>query len=239
MADRTQAPSGMGYALENRQIVARAFPEQYKQLQVQALTGFFQGLQQTLTRLAPTMGEPPLTVLLTPGRYNETYFEHVYLARQLAMPLVEGNDLTVRQSVVYLKTLAAERGLSNVLFYDEVEPKEVPGLLAQCHVGLVVLDPRHKTHNVPGKFLTYMQAGMPVLARINAGNDLADLIRREHVGAAYVGDSLAELQALALGLCDDEAGREAMCASARGLAESLYSARAAVAQIVSAVSVRP
>ena len=162
----------------------------------------------------------------------------------LAQRLVERQDIGFLfvgrgSDVPRLRALAAERGLSNVLFYDEVEPKEVPGLLAQCHVGLVVLDPRHKTHNVPGKFLTYMQAGMPVLARINAGNDLADLIRREHVGAAYVGDSLAELQALALGLCDDEAGREAMCVSARGLAESLYSARAAVAQIVSAVSVKP
>lgn len=162
----------------------------------------------------------------------------------LAQRLVERQDIGFLfvgrgSDVPRLRALAAERGLSNVLFYDEVEPKEVPGLLAQCHVGLVVLDPRHKTHNVPGKFLTYMQAGMPVLARINTGNDLADLIRREHVGAAYVGDSLVDLQALALGLCDDEAGREAMCASARGLAESLYSARAAVAQIVSAVSVRP
>lgn len=159
----------------------------------------------------------------------------------LAQSLVERQDIGFLfvgrgSDVPRLRALAIERGLGNVLFYDEVEPKEVPGLLAQCHVGLVVLDPRHKTHNVPGKFLTYMQAGLPVLARINAGNGLAELIEREQVGAAYVGDSLAELQTLALGLCDDDAGREAMCANARRLSDSLYSARAAVTQIVAAVS---
>jgi glycosyltransferase involved in cell wall biosynthesis len=137
-----------------------------------------------------------------------------------------------------LRALARERQLSNVLFHDEVEPSEVPGLLAQCHVGLVVLDPRHKTHNVPGKFLTYMQAGLPVLARINAGNDLADLIKRENVGAAYVGDSLDMLQKLAVELCDMDQGREAMSINAKRLSDSLYSARAAVSQIVSAVSVK-
>lgn len=57
-----------------------------------------------------------------------------------------------------------------------------PHLYAQCAVGIVALDPRHKSHNIPGKFLTYMQSGLPVLANINAGNDLAALIRHESVG---------------------------------------------------------
>ena len=105
MADRTQTPSGAGYALENRQIIARAFPELYRQLKVQSLNDYFLILRQTLARLAPASGEPPLIVLLTSGRFNETYFEHVYLARHLGVPLVEGYDLTVRDSIVYLKTL--------------------------------------------------------------------------------------------------------------------------------------
>ena len=83
MADRTQTPSGAGYALENRQIIARAFPELYRQLKVQSLNDYFLILRQTLARLAPASGEPPLIVLLTSGRFNETYFEHVYLARHL------------------------------------------------------------------------------------------------------------------------------------------------------------
>jgi len=65
-----------------------------------------------------------------------------------------------------------------VLFYDEIDPDEIPGLYAQCHVGIVALDPRHKTHNIPGKFLSYMQSGLPVLASINPGNDLVELIQR-------------------------------------------------------------
>lgn len=105
MADRAQTPSGAGYALENRQIIARVFPELYRQLKVQSLNDYFLILRQTISRLAPTAGEAPLIVLLTAGRFNETYFEHIYLARHLGIPLVEGYDLTVRGSMVYLKTL--------------------------------------------------------------------------------------------------------------------------------------
>lgn len=138
--------------------------------------------------------------------------------------------------VARLKAMAAEKSLDNVLFHDEIEPREVPGLLAQCHVGLVMLDPRHKTHNVPGKFLTYMQAGLPVLARINAGNDLAELISREEVGQAYVGNSIDEFQALAEVVCDLDPVATARRATA--LSDRLYSSRAAVEQVVSALSLK-
>jgi len=133
--------------------------------------------------------------------------------------------------VARLKTLAVEKGLSNVLFNDEIDPKEVPGLLAQCHVGLVMLDPRHKTHNVPGKFLTYMQAGLPVLARINPGNDLIELIDQEGVGRAYVGDSVDDFARLAMELCE-ACDKDQMAQRARALADKLYSSRAAVERIV-------
>lgn len=136
-----------------------------------------------------------------------------------------------------LKALAAEKELSNVLFHDEIDPKEVQGLLAQCHVGLVMLDPRHKTHNVPGKFLTYMQAGLPVLARINAGNDLIDLIAEEGVGRAYVGHSLDDFYKLAAELCACN-DQEKMSINAKRLSDRLYSSRAAVEQIVSALALR-
>ncbi len=150
MADRTQTPSGMGYALENRQIIARAFPALYRQLHVQGLSGAFQALQQNLSRLAPAEGESPLTVLLTSGRYNETYFEHVYLARQLGMPLVEGHDLTVRQPYVYLKTLNGLKRVHAILrrmdddFCDPLELRSdsalgVPGLLEAVRAGTVIM----------------------------------------------------------------------------------------------------
>jgi glycosyltransferase involved in cell wall biosynthesis len=81
-----------------------------------------------------------------------------------------------------LKASAKALQLNNVLFYDEIHPDEIPDLYSQCSVGIVALDPRHKSHNIPGKFLTYMQSGLPVLANVNAGNDLAKLIRDEGVG---------------------------------------------------------
>ena len=89
-------------------------------------------------------------------------------------------------AVEQLSTCANKRRLKNVLFHDEIPSSEIPGLLYQCHVGLVALDQRHKTHNIPGKFLSYMQAGLPVLATINQGNDLNELIQSEEVGGLPV-----------------------------------------------------
>jgi uncharacterized circularly permuted ATP-grasp superfamily protein len=103
--DRTQAPSGAGYALENRLIVSRVFPQLFHDLQVQHLAAFFEALRDALRRWSPRGGGPPLIVLLTPGPYNETYFEHALLARYLGFPLVEGSDLTVRDDCVWMKTI--------------------------------------------------------------------------------------------------------------------------------------
>lgn len=112
IADRSQAPSGAGYALENRLVISRVFPEMFRDLQVQPLADFFRSLQDSLAEMAPVEGdEQPHIVLLTPGPYNETYFEHAYLARYLGFPLVEGQDLTVRGETVFLKTV---RGLKRV-----------------------------------------------------------------------------------------------------------------------------
>ncbi len=134
-----------------------------------------------------------------------------------------------------LKADAAARRLDHVVFHDELEPWEIPGLLAQCHIGLVALDPRHKTHNIPGKFLTYLQAGLPVLARINPGNDLAELIDREGVGRVCTDDSVDTLQRLALELADDRAGYEPAAPRCRALFAKLFSPVAAVRQIVEAL----
>jgi uncharacterized circularly permuted ATP-grasp superfamily protein/uncharacterized alpha-E superfamily protein len=111
MADRTQAPSGAGYALENRLIVSRTFPALYRDLRVQHVAHFFATMRESLMHFAPKGDGPALTVLLTPGPYNETYFEHALLARYLGFPLVEGGDLTVRGGRVWLKTVG---GLTRV-----------------------------------------------------------------------------------------------------------------------------
>jgi uncharacterized circularly permuted ATP-grasp superfamily protein/uncharacterized alpha-E superfamily protein len=105
LGDRTQAPSGAGYALENRLVLSRILPEAFRESRVERLAGFFQHLRDNLRSLAPRQRDNPRVALLTPGPYNETYFEHAYLARYLGFTLVEGGDLTVRDRAVYLKTL--------------------------------------------------------------------------------------------------------------------------------------
>src|SRR5574343_1290231 len=151
IADRTQAPSGAGYALENRLIVSRVFPEMFRDLHVQHLADFFRDQVDGLSALAPVdPGEQPHTVLLTPGPYNETYFEHAYLARYLGFPLVEGQDLTVRGDTLYLKTLRGLKRVHVVLrrqdddFCDPLELRGdsalgIPGLVNVVRSGRVVV----------------------------------------------------------------------------------------------------
>ncbi len=104
LSDRTQAPSGAGYALENRLVSLRVLPDVFRSGNVRRLAGFFHGWRDALRRLAPR-AENPRIVLLTPGPLNETWFEHAFLARYLGFTLVEGGDLTVRNNRVFLKTL--------------------------------------------------------------------------------------------------------------------------------------
>ncbi len=103
--DRTQAPSGAGYALENRLIVSRVFPRLFRDLRVQHMASFFDAFRDSLHQWAPRGDGEPLVALLTPGPYNETYFEHALLARYLGFALVEGGDLTVRDGKVWLKSV--------------------------------------------------------------------------------------------------------------------------------------
>lgn len=118
VSDRTQAPSGAGYALENRLVVSRVFPQMFAELNVQHLASYFAGLRDSLLHWAPkpAAGEgPQLAVLLTPGPYNETYFEHALLARYLGFPLVEGSDLTVRGGCVWMKTVEGLKRVHAIL----------------------------------------------------------------------------------------------------------------------------
>ncbi|MDB4946764.1 MAG: hypothetical protein JWP97_6298 [Labilithrix sp.] len=151
IADRTRGPSGAGYALQNRVTLSRAFPDAFRELHVEQLAPFFNALQDSLYRhSSPMAGEAPLAVLLTPGPFNETYFEHSFLARFLGFPLVEGQDLVVRGDHLYLKTLRGLRRVHAVLrrldddFCDPVELRAdsalgVPGLLHVVRKGNVVL----------------------------------------------------------------------------------------------------
>jgi uncharacterized circularly permuted ATP-grasp superfamily protein/uncharacterized alpha-E superfamily protein len=154
LGDRAQTPSGPGYALENRQIVARVYPELIKEMDIRPISGYFTALRENLLGAGAAVpddgSESPLAVVLTPGPFNETYFEHAYLARQLGLPLVEGHDLTVRADTVFLKTLSGLRRVHAVLrrldddFCDPVELRAdstlgVPGLLGAVRAGRVMV----------------------------------------------------------------------------------------------------
>lgn len=135
-----------------------------------------------------------------------------------------------------LREDASGRGLDNIVFHDEVEPSEIPGLYAQCHVGIVALDSRHKTHNIPGKFVSYMQGALPVLASINPGNDLAEIIEREGVGRVCTNHSVDTLQRLAEDLVDEIASNTNMSARCRALSAKLFSPETVVKQITAALA---
>jgi uncharacterized circularly permuted ATP-grasp superfamily protein/uncharacterized alpha-E superfamily protein len=109
IADRTQAPSGAGYALENRLIVSQVFPELFRSQGVQHLAHYFAAMRDSLMYHAPKGDGQTLAVVLTPGPYNETYFEHALLARYLGFRLVDGSDLVVGDNKVWLKTIDGPR----------------------------------------------------------------------------------------------------------------------------------
>ncbi len=113
--DRAQAPSGSGYALENRTVLTRVLPDVFRQTQVRRLSGFFKSLHKGLVDIAPHKKEDPRIVILTPGPLNETYFEHAYLAAYLGYTLVQGGDLTVRDGKVWLKSLSGLQAVDVIL----------------------------------------------------------------------------------------------------------------------------
>jgi uncharacterized circularly permuted ATP-grasp superfamily protein/uncharacterized alpha-E superfamily protein len=148
LGDRTQAPSGAGYALENRIVMTRTLPEAFRDCRVQRLALFFRTLRDTLRAIAPRNRDNPRVVLLTPGPLNETYFEHAYLARYLGYTLVEGGDLTVRDNRVFLKVLGGLQPVDVILrrmdddFCDPLELRPdsflgVPGLTHAVRCGNV------------------------------------------------------------------------------------------------------
>jgi len=168
LSDRTQAPSGAGYALENRIVLAETFPDLFHELRVKRVASFFRSFRDTLLRLSPLPRDHPRVVLLTPGPYNETYFEHSYLARYLGLVLVQGGDLTVRDSRVFLKTLEGLKPVDVILrrvddsFCDPIELRPdsflgVAGLVEAVRAGNVAVA------NALGSGLTETSAFMPFL----------------------------------------------------------------------------
>jgi glycosyltransferase involved in cell wall biosynthesis len=135
-----------------------------------------------------------------------------------------------------LREEAIKASLENVAFFDEIDPDEIPDLYAQCRVGIVALDARHRSHNIPGKFLTYMQCGLPVLANINAGNDLAEVVRCEGVGRVCETNSVEVLSQLTEELLDKIETDDQISTRCRELFDREFSVDRTVRQIVSALT---
>jgi len=180
ISDRTQIPTGAGYALANRLVTSRILPEPFRDNHAHRLAGFFREVQDALVRLAPRSSEKARVVMLTPGPHNETYFEQAYLARYLGYMLVEGQDLTVRDNHVFLKTLSGLERVDVILrrvdddFCDPLELRNdsilgVPGLVEALRAGNVVVA------NALGSGLVQSPAFMsflPGLCRHILGEDL-------------------------------------------------------------------
>lgn len=135
-----------------------------------------------------------------------------------------------------LEQISRDLALNNILFEPEIDPDEIPSLYEQCAIGIVALDARHKSHNIPGKFLTYMQNGLPALAVVNAGNDLASIIRKEGVGRACEAGDLDQLEFLCADLIAETDRDQAMRERCKSLFLDRFSAEHAVRQITSALA---
>lgn len=140
------------------------------------------------------------------------------------------------RNVEQLQQSAQASGLSNIVFLDEIDPDDMADLYAQCHIGIVALHHRHKSHNIPGKFLAYMQCGLPVLANVNAGNDLATMIRKEKVGLVCESNQLDDLIALAEEMLLQSDINTQLSSRCRQLFEREFSVERAVKQIILALS---
>ena len=150
IADRSQAPSGAGYALENRTVISRVLPSLYRDAQAHRLAPFFRSLRTALQDVAPPAVEDPRIVVLTPGPLNETAFEHATLATTLGYPLVQGGDLTVRGDRVWMRSVGQFEPVDVILrrvdelYSDPLELRAdsqlgVPGLLEMVRTGAVAV----------------------------------------------------------------------------------------------------
>lgn len=150
LEDNLRCPSGVSYVLENRRVLKQTFPRVFGSLPIRAVDDYAERLLATLAHLAPQGADRPRIVVMTPGIFNSAYFEHSYLAQQMGVPLVEGNDLIVHDGYVMMKTTL---GLQRVdVIYrriddDFMDPKcfnpesalGVPGIMDVYRAGRVAL----------------------------------------------------------------------------------------------------
>ena len=178
LQDRTQAPSGTGYALENRLALARAFPDMFRSMNIERLASFFQGFRAGL--VARSKRVEPRICLLTPGPLNESYFEQAYLARYLGFLLVEGGDLVMREGRIHVRTIAGLKRADVIwrrIDGDFADPLELNAASALGVAGLVEAVRQGQVHVANGLGSGVVEARalmgfMPAIARQLTGEEL-------------------------------------------------------------------
>lgn len=138
-ADHTGAPSGIGFALADRRLLSRAFGHVFHACAPRPTTGFVGALRLALTEYAPPGADDPTVVVLSPGSLSETAFDQAYLAAALGVPLVTGDDLTVRDGALYLRSLGGLTRVHVVLRRVDAEWTDPLDLRAESHLGIVGL----------------------------------------------------------------------------------------------------
>jgi uncharacterized circularly permuted ATP-grasp superfamily protein/uncharacterized alpha-E superfamily protein len=198
LGDRAQAPSGAGYALENRLVMSRAWPQKYRSMNVERLAPFFRAFRSALAEASER--SQPRICLLTPGPYSETYFEQAYLARYLGFLLVEGDDLVVHNGVTHVRTIAGLKR-ADVIWRrvdgDFVDPLElngrsrlgVPGLLSAMRAGNTAVS------NAPGAGFAESRALMSFMPRI-AEHLLGEELNMPNIATWWCGDREAQRDVL-------------------------------------------
>ncbi|MGD9502468.1 MAG: circularly permuted type 2 ATP-grasp protein [Methyloceanibacter sp.] len=150
LEDNVRTPSGVSYLLENREIMMRLFPEAFDTQGISPVSNYSERLLENLRAVAPSGADDPVVVLLTPGRYNSAYFEHVFLAEQMGIELVEGGDLFVRDDHVWMRTTEGpvkvdviyrrvDDAFMDPLAFNPQSMLGVPGLLSVVRSGRVAL----------------------------------------------------------------------------------------------------
>lgn len=198
LGDRTQAPSGAGYALENRLVLSRAFNDLYKSMNVERVASFFEAFRDSLRATADR--DEPRIGLLTPGRFSETYFEHATLARYLGFLLVEGDDLAVADDRLHIRTVAGLKRIDVLLRRVDANSLDPLELDASSQLGVAgLIDVIRKSGvvvaNMPGSGVLEARSllgFLPPLARRLLGQDL----KMPHIATWWCGQTAAREEVL-------------------------------------------
>lgn len=237
LEDNARTPSGVSYVVENRHLMLRAFPDLMSGVKLRPVDDYGRRLRAAMTAIAPGDADDPQVVLLSPGIYNSAYFEHVFLAREMGVPLVQGSDLVVENDCIFMRTTAGLRRVHTIyrrLNDDFLDPEVfrpesmlgVPGLIRAWRAGNVALANAVGTGVADDKAV---YAYMPRIIKYYLGQEaiienVQTHICREAEGLAYTLDHLDELVIKPVG----ESGGYGITIGPRASKAELDSARAAL-----------